>query len=194
MDNYITGAAIRHLRTAKNITQQELAAILNVSDKTISKWETGKGLPDISLIEPLANALSVSVPELMSGVQIINRNTSCNMLRAKFYVCPICGNILHACGEALISCCGISLPPLEADEPDQDHFIQITPVEDEQYIELDHSMTKTHYISFLAHVTSDNVHLIKFYPEGNAHVRLSLRGRGYLYFYCNKHGLMRIKL
>lgn len=49
------------------MTQIELARKINVSDKTISKWETGKGLPDISLIETLAKALNVSVIELMSG-------------------------------------------------------------------------------------------------------------------------------
>ena len=194
MDHYITGAAIKQLRTAKNMTQQELAAILNVSDKAISKWETAKGLPDISMVEPLAKALGVSVPELMSGVQVINRNISCNMLRTKFYVCPVCGNILHACGEALISCCGIPLPPQDAEKPDEMHTVSLTAVEDETYITIDHSMSKQHYISFLAHVTSDRLQLVKLYPESDAAARLSLRGRGYLYFYCNIHGLMRLKL
>ena len=55
-------------------------------------------------------------------------------------------------------------------------------------------MTKTHYLSFIAHVTGDNLRLVKFYPEGNAETRLSLRGRGYLYVYCNKHGLMKLAL
>ena len=67
MDHYITGNAIRELREKKKITQKSLAQTLGVSDKTISKWETGKGYPDISLLEPLAAALDISVAELLSG-------------------------------------------------------------------------------------------------------------------------------
>ena len=67
MDNYITGAAIKRLREEKGLTQSTLADEIGVSDKTISKWETAKGLPDISLLEPLSRALGVSVMELMSG-------------------------------------------------------------------------------------------------------------------------------
>ena len=55
-------------------------------------------------------------------------------------------------------------------------------------------MAKEHYISVLAHVTSDRFQLVKLYPEGNAETRLQLRGRGFLYLYCNRHGLMRKKL
>lgn len=92
MNNYITGAAIMALREKNRLTQQ-LAEKLCVSDKAISKWETGKGFPDISLIEPLANVLQVSIPELLSGKQIINTNRSANILKSNLYVCPICGNI-----------------------------------------------------------------------------------------------------
>ena len=112
MDNYVTGAAIKTLREKKKMTQNKLAEKLSVSDKTISKWETGRGLPDISLIEPLSLALDISVPELLSGQTVTNENTSSNILRSKFYVCPICGNIIHTTGEAVISCCGVSLPVL----------------------------------------------------------------------------------
>ena len=103
MNNYITGAAIRALREKNRLTQQQLAEKLCVSDKAISKWETGKGFPDISLIEPLANVLQVSIPELLSGEQIINTNRSANILKSNLYVCPICGNIFHSTGSAMIS-------------------------------------------------------------------------------------------
>lgn len=106
MNNYITGAAIRALREKKRLTQHQLAEKLCVSDKAISKWETGKGFPDISLIEPLANILQVSLPELLSGEQIINTNRSANILKSNLYVCPICGNVFHSTGSAMISCCG----------------------------------------------------------------------------------------
>jgi len=194
MDNYITGMTIKKLRETKGITQTELAEKIGVSSKAVSKWETAKGLPDITLIEPLAKALDVSVVELMSGNPVSNKNVSSNMIRSKFYVCPVCGNIIHSMGEALISCCGITLPPLDAEEPDERHKISIENIEDEKFVTVHHDMTKEHYISFIAYVTLDRVQFIKLYQEGNAETRINPRGNGYLYFYCNKHGLMRVKI
>ena len=165
MNTYVTSTTIKQLREKRNMTQAELADRIGVSSKTISKWETAKGLPDISLLQPLAQALNISVIELMNGEHIINQNVSGNMLRSKFYVCPICGNVLHGTGHSVISCCGITLPPLEAEEADGDHAITIQSVEDEHFITVDHPMTKQHYISFLAFVTSDRVQMVKLYPE-----------------------------
>ena len=194
MDNYITGTTIKKLREAKGKTQAQPADKICVSSKAVSKWETAKGLPDITLIEPLCSALGVSVMELMSGDTITNKNTSSNILRSKFYVCPVCGNIIRTTGDALISCCGITLPALEAEENDEAHEIRIDKVEDEYFVTVDHEMEKTHFISFIAHLTSDKVQFVKLYPEGNAETRFQLRGRGYLYIYCNKHGLMKKKI
>ena len=178
MDTYITGLTIKTLREKKGLTQAELASILGVSDKAVSKWETAKGLPDITLIEPLANALSVSVMELMTGDTVRNNNISSNVLRSKFYVCPLCGNIVRAMGDAVISCHGITLPALEAEEPDADHEITIEKVEDEHFVTVSHDMTKEHFISFIAFLTSDRVQFVKLYPEGNAETRLNFRGGG----------------
>lgn len=194
MNTYITGATIKKLREAKGITQLKLAEKIGVSSKAVSKWETAKGLPDITLIEPLAKILGVSVMELMSGDTVINQNTSANILLSKFYVCPMCGNIVRTTGETVISCCGIALPPLEAEEVDECHEINIEKVEDEHFVTVKHEMTKTHFISFIAYLTSDRVQFVKFYPEGNAETRLQLRGRGCIYIYCNKHGLMKKKV
>ena len=91
----------------------------------------------------------------------------------------------------MISCCGISLPALEAEELDTDHRVIIENVEDEKFITVEHEMSKSHYISFIAYVTTDRVQLVKLYPEGNAETRMQFRGRGYLYIYCNRHGLMK---
>ena len=194
MDTYITGATIKMLRERQNMTQSDLAERIGVSNKAVSKWETGKGLPDLSLLQPLAQALGVSVIELMNGRHIANGNTSANLLRSKFYVCPICGNVIHCNGEAVVSCCGVTLPALEAEEPDEDHVLSIENVEDEHFITVEHPMTKGHYISFVAFVTTDRVQMVKLYPEGNAQTRLQLRGRGFLYLYCNQHGLYREKV
>ena len=194
MDTYITGQTIKNLREKRGFTQAELADKLGVTDKAISKWETAKGLPDITLIEPLAKALSVSVMELMTGNAVVNKNISSNILRSKFYVCPLCGNIIRTTGNAVISCCGITLPPLEAEDTDDGHSITIEKVEDENFVTVNHDMTKEHFISFVAYLTLDRVQFVKFYPEGNAETRLNFRGSGYLYIYCNKHGLMRKKI
>lgn len=194
MNTYITGATIKNLRERKGLTQLQLAEEIGVSSKAVSKWETAKGLPDISLVEPLSQALGVSVMELMSGETVKNRNASSNILFSKFYVCPVCGNVLHSTGEAVISCCGITLPPLEAEETDAEHIITVENVEDEHFITVHHDMSKKHYISFIAYVTCDRAQFVKFYPEGNAETRLQLRGRGYLYIYCNKHGFMKKKV
>lgn len=194
MNIYVTSAAVRRLREGKNMTQQALADKIGVSCKAVSKWETGRGLPDISLLEPLAQALGVSVMELMSGETVSNRNVSCNMLRTKLYVCPVCGNVIHCAGEAVVSCCGITLPPLEAEEPDGEHLFSLERVEDEEFLSIRHPMTKEHFISFIAYATSDRFQLVKFYPEGNAETRLRLQGRGVLYAYCNRHGLYKRKM
>ena len=98
MDKYVTGAVIRKLRENKKMTQEELADTLFVSSKAVSKWETGQGFPDISLIEPLAKALGISVIELLSGEDIKNNNQSSNMLKSKFYVCPVCGKATEFLG------------------------------------------------------------------------------------------------
>lgn len=67
MDAKITGCFIAQLRKELGLTQKELAEKLEVTDKAISRWETGKGLPDTSLLKPLAEIFGVSVGELLSG-------------------------------------------------------------------------------------------------------------------------------
>lgn len=190
MNQYVTGITIKRLRESRNMTQAELAKILDVSDKAVSKWETGKGYPDITLLEPIAKALKISVIELLSGDNIINTNVSSNILKSRIYVCPVCGNIIHSTGEAIICCCGVTLPPLEAEKADESHQITCETVEDETFITVNHSMTKAHYISFFAYVSGDKFDLVKLYPEGNAEARFKIRGHGKLYWYCNRHGLM----
>ena len=194
MNTYVTGVTIKSLREKQKLTQIQLAEKIGVSSKTISKWETAKGLPDISLLQPLAQALNISVIELMNGEHITNKNVSANMLRAKFYVCPVCGNVIYSIGDSVISCCGITLPALEAEIPDDNHKINIEAVEDEKFVVIKHPMEKNHYISFITYVTSDRVQMVKLYPEGNAESRFQLRGHGILYWYCNHHGFYKHKM
>ena len=192
MNNYITGAVIKRLRENKKMTQEELAQKIFVTNKAVSKWETGKGFPDIGLLESLGKALDVSVIELLSGEDITNLNKSCNMVKGKFYVCPICGNVIQTTGEAVISCCGITLPPLESEAPDEEHSLNIETIEDEYYVTMNHPMTKEHYISFIAAISDQGVQLVKLYPEADAQARFKISRVRKLYAYCNRHGLFEV--
>ena len=194
MNQYVTGAVIKELREKNHLTQAELADKLNVSDKTVSKWETAKGYPDISLLEPIAKVFGVSVIELISGNAVSNVNISANMMRSKFYICPVCGNVIHSMGEAVINCHGVLLTPAEAEaeETNENHKIFIERVEDEYYVRIEHDMTKNHYISFIAAISPDRIQMIKLYPEGNAEARFKISGVQRIYFYCNRDGLFYI--
>ena len=182
---------IKNLREQKKLTQAELAEKIFVTDKAVSKWETGRGYPDISLVESLAKALDISVIELLSGKNVINTNRQSNMNRVQFYVCPVCGNIIQSTGEALISCCGITLPPLEAEQSDKNHSVRIERIEDEFFVSIEHEMTKNHYISFIAAIRSDSVEIQKLYPEQNAEASFKISGTEQILFYCNQHGLYK---
>lgn len=192
MNKYVTGATIKELRERKCLTQADLAELLTVSDKAVSKWETGKGYPDITLLETLAQALDVSITELISGHAMVNTNVSANMTRCKFFVCPVCGNVIASTGEASISCHGVELLPLEAEEADERHAVSGERIEDELFVQVAHPMTKLHYISFLAAVSPDRVQLVKTYPESSAEARFKIDQVGAIYAYCNKDGLFKV--
>lgn len=187
--SYVTGNTIKKLREKGKITQKELADKINVSDKTVSKWETGKGLPDIAIVEELAKSLGVSVSELLTGDLRENENQSGNMKKIHFYVCPICGNIITAVGQGSFSCCGITLLEQKPEKCDESHLINLETVDNEHYVTIDHSMTKRHYVSFVAYVTSNSLEIIKLYPEQDISVRFRKKGHGVLYAYCNIHGM-----
>ena len=189
--SYIAGNTIRTLREKNGITQKELAEIIGVSDKTISKWETNKGLPDIGIIEELAKALRVSLPELFTGDLKTNENVSGNMKKIQFYVCPICGNVITAVGEGHFSCCGITLLKQESESMNGEHSVFIETIDDEYSITMLHPMNKEHYVSFVAYVTSGSVEIVKLYPEQDVFIRFRKKGHGFLYAYCNRHGLFR---
>lgn len=190
--SYVTGKTIRELREKRKITQKELAEIINVSDKTISKWETNKGLPDIGIVEDLSKALGVSLAELLTGEYRENENTSGNMKKMHFYVCPVCGNIITSVGHGNFSCCGILLPELDAEKTDESHVLKVETVDNEYHVTMQHPMTKGHYLSFIAYVTSDDAEVVKLYPEQDISLRFRKRGHGFLYACCNRHGMFRI--
>jgi len=193
MNQYVTGNIIKELREEAGITQSRLAQRLNVSDKTVSKWETGRGYPDISLLESLASELHVSVAQLLSGNTVKNTNLSSNVLRTKFYVCPVCGNIINSMGETDISCHGITLPPLIAEECDSEHNISVELMDNEYYVSIEHPMTREHNISFVAAIGCDKVQLVKLYPEGRCDARFMINGVSYFLACCNRDGLYKVR-
>lgn len=192
MNRYITGAMIRQMREQKGLTQEELAAQLHVSSKAVSKWETGQGLPDISLLEPIAKALDISIIELFAGQNIVNRNRASNLLRSVCYICPVCGNGILALGQAVVSCCGITLPPLQPEDADEEHPISVTISDGEYYVSVDHPMQKDHFITGIIAVSDNTSQFVKLYPEGSAEARFRTERVRWIYAYCNRHGLFRV--
>jgi DNA-binding XRE family transcriptional regulator len=159
MDYKKIGHLIAGLRKEKHLTQKELADLLHLSDRTISKWERGAGCTDISLIGGISQILGVNIENILVGDLDENNKNGGNMNKIKFYVCPTCGNVLTAVCEADVSCCGRKLAPCESCSPNSDicvkHEIHISDVEDEYYVTLNHEMSKKHYISFVACVSHE---------------------------------------
>lgn len=193
MDQSVIGAIIRREREARGMTQAQLAQRLMVSEKAVSKWETGKGFPDVTMLEPIAAALGISAIELMRGQAVCNRNRAANLMRTRFYQCPACGNLLTASGDAVISCCGTVLAPLEAREMDAEHAISLDVVEDEYYVSLAHDMTREHQIVMLAGLWEGGMQLVRLYAEGPAGARLKISTTREVYALCSRHGLFRLR-
>jgi DNA-binding XRE family transcriptional regulator/desulfoferrodoxin (superoxide reductase-like protein) len=183
------GKLINALRKEKNMTQKQVADLMNISDKTISKWERGLGCPDVSLLPELAQILGVNIEEILLGKMVLNDTVGGNMKKLQLHICPQCSNLITATGDANISCCGKRLEPLVAEKAQEKHLLTIEPVEDEMYVSSSHEMKKEHYISFVAYVTGDRVIIVKQYPEWDLQFRFPKFGHGKLYFYCSNHGL-----
>lgn len=189
MDNQRIGMLIARLRKEKEMTQKQIAQRMQISDKTISKWERGEGLPDISLLSELADVLSVSVDVLLAGKIEKRESVGGRMDKTKFYVCPSCGNMIMASNEAGISCCDQKIQALTAQEADENHALRVEILDGEKYVTANHEMTKQHYISFIAQASKEKVEMIKLYPEWNVDLRFPMRGKQKVYFFCTEHGL-----
>ena len=184
-----TGLLIRDLRTKMGMTQKSLADLMNISDKTVSKWERGMGMPDVSLLVELSQIFGVNVDILLTGSMNVSDEKGVNMKNAKYYVCPECRNLVFATGDAEISCCGRKLTALEMKKAEPDEKLSVEIIENDWYITTSHPMTKEHYISFVAFATGEKIEMIKTYPEWDMNVRIQKRGHGKLVWYCTNHGL-----
>ncbi len=189
------GKLILQLRTEKGLTQKQVADRLNISNKTISKWECGLGCPDVSLWEELAKVLGADILKLLQGELNPNHPDIGKMNRIRFYVCPTCGNILTSTGGASIACCGRRLHPLTPAADTFGHELHIEEVEDEYYASVVHEMHREHYLLFAACVNDDRIWFNRLYPEQSPAFRFpNMRSGASLYLYCTKHGLLKYEL
>lgn len=192
MDCAKIGKLIEHLRKEKGLTQKEVAEQLNISNKTVSKWECGKGAPDVSLWEGLSAILGADILKLLQGELNPNRLDIGKIENIRFYVCPSCGNILTSTGKAGISCCGRRLSPLSAVTEITGHEISVEEMDTDYFITIKHGMSKKHYISFAAYVYDDRIWFQRLYPEQSPAFRMPvMKGGGNLYLYCTKDGLFK---
>ena len=189
MDCEKIGKMLYYLRKEKAMTQKQVADLMNISDKTISKWERGLGCPDLPLPPELSQIFDVNIEEILSGQVILNETVGGNMKKLKIYVCSQCGNLITTTGDANISCCSKKIGALEAIKASSEHQLAIEAVEDELYVSSTHEMSKEHYISFAVYVTGDKVFIVKQYPEWNLSFRFPKLGHGKIYHYCSNHGL-----
>ena len=142
----------------------------------------------------LSDILGVNIEKILLGDLEPNKKDGGNMKRIKFYVCPVCGNVISSTGMAEISCCGRKLNALKARPADLSHSVSAKAVEGDYYITLEHDMEKQHYITFMAYAVYDRVLLMQLYPEQAAQVRFPRSGHGVLYICCNSHGLFSVSL
>lgn len=192
MDLSKTGNLIAELRREKGLTQKDVAESLGICAKTVSKWETGRGFPDVSIIGELSRLFQVDISRLLQGEMPKIKPEVGNVKRTKFYVCEKCGNLLTSVGNAEIICCGRTLSPLSAKAADEAHRLNIEKIEDEYYITFSHPMTKEHYISFVSYVRFDRVLTVRLYPEQDGELRFPRMRGGKMYYYCNNHGLFEV--
>lgn len=189
MDAVKIGALICELRNDRGMTQKQLAECLNISDKTVSKWERGSGFPDLSLLPDIAKIFEVNLEDLLRGEIDTNDRIGGNMKNVKFYVCPQCGNLITATGAANVSCCGKVLEEMKPVKADADEKLSVELIENDYYVTSDHEMTKDHYITFVALATGDSIIMKKQYPEWDMQVRIPRLAHGKLIWHCNNHGV-----
>jgi transcriptional regulator with XRE-family HTH domain len=191
MDKEKIGPLLLKLRKEKGMTQKELAEALYVTDKTISKWECGKGCPDISLLHQLSQLFNVDIEGIVLGQLKENTLDGGNMKKIKFYMCEACGNIMTSTSGGELSCCGRKLQALEEQVAGEAHEVDVEEIEFDYYVTFNHPMTKDHYISFMAYVTHNSVLLMKLYPEQSGELRFPKMHGGKLYYGCTQHGLFK---
>lgn len=189
MDNSKIGQLIYRLRKEKHLTQLQLAEKMHISDKAVSKWERGLGCSELSLLPELSKIFDVDLGKLLLGELDENEILGGNMKRMVFYICPICGNMITSMADTNVSCCGKRLKVIQPQKVCEEEKLSVEIMENDFFITSNHSMTREHYISFVALLSGDSVMIRKQYPEWDLQVRIPIFAHGKLVWYCTKHGL-----
>lgn len=187
MDQVKIGALIRSRRLEMGLTQLQLADIIGVSDKAVSKWERGLGAPDISVLRALSDALGVEVSTILSGGVKKNARSNGNINKLKFYVCQECGNLIFSTDGANVNCCGSRLEALTPKESDGSVNAEL--LDGEWFVTSSHEMTKSHYIRFVAFINGDTAVVKKLYPEWTLETYIPYLAHGTLLWCCSRDGL-----
>lgn len=186
------GKLILKLRQEKKLTQKELAQKLNVSDKAVSKWECGYGIPDITLLEHISRVFDIPVKIILQGEIDQNKTDGGNMKKTNFYVCENCKNIITSTSNCEISCCSTNLKPLQPKAIDSEFNFEIQDLDGEYFITFESKMTKEDYVSFVSYICPDKVLTVRLYPEQSPHCYFpKLRG-GKFYIYSVQKGLFQV--
>lgn len=190
MDHEKIGRLIRSLRREQGLTQLQLASLLGVSDKAVSKWERGLGCPEVSLLPRLSRIFGVDLERMLQGDLAPNETVGGNMKKLRYFVCPDCGSLTFTSGQAEVSCCGRRLSALEPRKAGEEEKLTVEPVETDWYITGNHPMRKDDYVSFLALAAGDRVQVVKLYPEWDLQARIPARDHGMLLWYSHRQGLL----
>lgn len=183
MDNKATGALIAQLRRRTGLTQAQLAMRLCVTAKAVSKWETGAGLPDISLLPALGELLGVEPGRLLGGELPQNAVSSGSMRNSVICYCPACGNLLVVAQRADVSCCGRRLPPLRPVRAEAGERLGVELIDGERVLTAGLPMEKDDYIPFTVWLSPDRVAVFRHFSEWEYRLRLPAYGHGRLIWY-----------
>ena len=190
MDHEKIGRLIRSLRREQGLTQLQLASLLGVSDKAVSKWERSLGCPEVSLLPMLSRIFGVDLGRMLQGDLAPNETVGGNMKKLRYFVCPDCGILTFTSGQAEVSCCGRKPAALEPRKAAENEKLKVEAVENDWYITGDHPMRKDDYVSFLAFACGDRVQVVRLYPEWDLQARIPAQGHGMLLWYSHGEGLL----
>lgn len=161
-----TGSLILEARTKLNMTQRELAEKINVSEKAVSKWENGRGCPDITILPLLSKVLQIDIESILRGDLSKNKSKGGNMQRLKIYRCPDCGNIITSTNKIELSCCGHTLEQLiPVSESDSLIIKSIEESDNQFFVTFKSPMTKTDYIAGVVTSAYDRTTVIPMFAE-----------------------------
>lgn len=188
MDAQKTGSLILEARTKLNMTQKELAEKINVSEKAVSKWENGRGCPDITLLPSLSSALQIDIESILRGDLSRNKTKGGSMNRLKIYRCIDCGNIITATNKIELSCCGHLLEELiPASESNSSIIKSIEESDNQFYVTFNNPMTKTDYIAGVVTSAYDRTTVIPMFAEQEPSVILPQLTGVKLFLITNKN-------